>query len=129
MWAKVQNEVYSKNSYDEFGQLPVLTTNTQELLLFIKLWLGLGSNKEVTMKEVVIRSKTSRVRCVLVEVRQDDGELRLHPWFNLLRMDGGRKALLGQWHLNLSGSKPKEGGKGTGYGEGMPEQRQGHEAI
>jgi hypothetical protein len=130
MQAKVQNEVYSKNSYDESGQLLGLTTNTQERLLFTKLWLGLGSNKEVAMKEGVIRRKTNTVRCVLVEVSQDDGELRLCPWFNLLRMDGSRKALLGKWHLSLSGSEPSQ--RKVGRGQAMEKEcpeRQGHEAT
>lgn len=61
MWAKLQNEIYSKNSYDEFGQLPVITRNTQEPLLYIKLWLDLGNNKEkrlvLAMKEFFIGGK------------------------------------------------------------------------
>lgn len=57
----------------------------------------------------------SRVRCILlVEVSQDDWELRLCPWFNLLQMDGIRNALLGQWHLSLSGSKPSQRKVGRG---------------
>lgn len=64
MQAKLQNEVYPKNYSDEFGQLPVITTNTLEPRLFIKLCLDLGRNKEkrlvLAMKEFFIREKVDK---------------------------------------------------------------------